>query len=68
MIGWTECGRVGSEVGLEVDLRSEEKEERSIRFIVDGKIQKYVIGGVGKDVKFGVCASLICTSFHLVID
>ena len=37
-IGWTEEGRVGSEVGVEVDLRSSEKEERRIRFIVDGKM------------------------------
>ena len=57
MIGWTERGGVGSEVCLEVDLRSEKKEERTIRFIVDGKIQKSVIVGVGTDVRFGVCCN-----------
>ena len=59
MIGWTEKGRVGSEVTMEVDLRSSEKEERTIRFIVDGKIQNYVIVGVGRDVRFGVWNNLI---------
>ena len=54
VVGWTEKGRVGSEVCMEVDLRSEKKEERTIRFIVDGKMQNCVIVGVGKDVKFGV--------------
>ena len=57
VIGWTEKGGVGSEVGVEVDLRSSKKEERAIRFIIDGKIQKCVIAGVGKEVRFGVCNS-----------
>ena len=55
VIGWTEKGRVGSEVGVEVDLRSEEKEERTIRYIVDEKIQKCSIAGLGRDITFGVC-------------
>ena len=59
MIGWTEKGGVGTEVGVEIDLRSEEKEERTIRFILDGKIQKCVIVGVGKDIRFGVCINLL---------
>ena len=54
MIGWTEDGRVGSEVCVEVDLRSSKKEERRIRFIVDGKIQKCVIVGVGNEIRYGV--------------
>ena len=54
MIGWTEKCGVGSEVGVEVDLRSEKKEERMIRFIVDEKIQKCVIVGLGKEIRFGV--------------
>ena len=58
MIGWTETGRAGTEVGLEVDLRSEKKEERTIRFLVDGKIQKCVIVGVGREIKFGVCDAI----------
>ena len=55
MIGWTQKGKVGSEVCVEVDLRSSKKEERRILFIVDGKIQKCVIVGVGNDIKYGVC-------------
>ena len=54
MIGWTERGKVGSEVCVEVDLRSSKKEERKIRFIVDGKIQKYVIVGLGNEIRYGV--------------
>ena len=59
MIGFTEEGRVGTEVSVEADLRSEEKEERTIRFIVDGKIQKCVIVGVGREIRFGVCMTLL---------
>ena len=55
VIGWTEKGTVGSEVCVEVDLRSSKKEERRIRFIVDGKIQKCVIVGVGNESRYGVC-------------
>ena len=58
VIGWTECGGVGSEVGVEIDLRSSEKEERKIRFIVNEKIQKCMIVGVGREIKFGVCKNL----------
>ena len=54
VIGWTEGGRVGSEVCVEVDLRSSKKEERKIRFIVNGKIQKCVIVGVGNEIRYGV--------------
>ena len=54
VIGWTEKGNVGDEVCMEVDLRSQSKEERTIRFVVDGKIQKCVIVGVGKEIRFGV--------------
>ena len=54
MIGWTEKGRVASEVCVEVDLRNPKKEERRIRFILDGKIQKCVIIGVGNEIRYGV--------------
>ena len=54
VISWTEYGRVGSEVCVEVDLRSSKKEERKIRFIVNGKIQKCVIVGVGNEIRYGV--------------
>ena len=59
VIGWTEKGSVGTEVGVEVDLRSSKREERSIRFFVDGKIQKTSIAGVGRGVRFGVCPNTI---------
>ena len=68
VIGWTEEGKVGDEVGIEVDLRSEKKEERSIRFIVDGKIQKCMIIGVGREIRFGVCSNplLLFVSVYLI--
>ena len=50
---------------MEVDLRSEKKEERTIRFLVDGKIQKCVIVGVGKGIRFGVCTIIISISICL---
>ena len=73
MIGLTEKGGVGSEVTMEVDLRSDKKEERTIRFIINGKIQKCVIVGVGRDVRFGVWNNLIIfytytLLFFLLID
>ena len=54
VIGWTEEGEEESEVCVEVDLRSSKKEERRIRFIVNGKIQKCVIVGVGNEIRYGV--------------
>ena len=54
LIGRIEKGSVGSEVCVEVDLRSEEKEQRTIRYIVDGKLQKYAIVGLGREIRFGV--------------
>ena len=63
-IGWTECGREGNEVCVEVDLRSSKKEERRIRFIVDGKIQKCVIVGLGNEIRYGVCNNHIYFYFY----
>ena len=54
MTGCTEKGRVGSEVCVEIDLVSSKKEERKIRFIVNGKIQNCVIVGVGNEIRYGV--------------
>ena len=54
MIGWTESSKVGNEVCVEVDLRSSKKEERRIRFIVNGKIQNCVIVGLGNEIRYGV--------------
>ena len=71
-IGWTEKGKEGSVVSVEVDLRSEKKEERSIRFIVDGKIQKCVIVGLPNEVRYGVWNYLHYTYtyllYHSIID
>ena len=54
MIGRTDQAKVGSEATVEVDLRSSKKEERRISFILDGKIQKCVIVGVGNEIRYGV--------------
>ena len=54
MIGWTKRGGEGSEVCVELDLRSSKKEERKIRFLVDGKIQKCMIVGLGNEIRYGV--------------
>ena len=54
VLGWIEQGLPGNEVCVEVDLRSSKKEERTIRFIMNGKIQKYVVIGVGNEIRFGV--------------
>ena len=54
MIGWTEGGKEGSEVSVEVDLRSRDRKERRIRFIVNGRIQRCVVEGLGSDIRYGV--------------
>ena len=56
-----------SEVCVEVDLRSSEKEERKIRFIVNGKIQKCVIVGVGNEIRYGVWNNNPIIFFYLSI-
>ena len=53
VIGWTEESDMGSEIGMEVDLRSERNEERTIRFILDGRIQKCTVVGLPSKVRFG---------------
>ena len=63
MIGWTERGKEGSEVSVEVDLRSMKKEERRIVFIVDGRVQKCVIVGVGSEIRYGVWNNLLYLYF-----
>ena len=40
---------------MEVDLRSEEKEKRTLHWFVRGKQQKVFIKGVPDRVEFGVC-------------
>ena len=45
---------VGDEWSMEVDLRSGEKEKRTLHFFVRGKQQKGFIKGVPDRVEFGV--------------
>ena len=45
----------GDEWSMEVDLRSEEKEKRTLHWFVRGKQQKYFIKGLPERVKFAVC-------------
>ena len=40
---------------MEVDLRSREKEKRTLHWFVNGKQQKGFIKGVPDSVQFGVC-------------
>ena len=47
--------QTGSEIAMEVDLRSTVPKERTLRFIVDGKIQKIAIVGLPYSIRFGVC-------------
>ena len=55
VIGRTEKGLTGSDVAVEVDLRSTIPDERTIRFIVDDKIQKTAVKGLPYNIRFGVC-------------
>ena len=54
VIGWTKSVNVGGEVMIEVDMRSEKKEERRIRFIVDGQVERMSIVGIPSSIRFGV--------------
>ena len=42
-------------MSIEADLRSGEREERRIRFLVNGRREKTVIVGVPGSIRFGVC-------------
>ena len=46
---------VGDLWEMEVDLRSEEKQKRTLHFFVRGKQQKRFFNGVPDRVEFGVC-------------
>ena len=54
IIGWTKSVKVGGEGMIEVDMRSEKKEERRIRFIVDGQVERMSIIGIPSSIRFGV--------------
>ena len=55
VVGWTRRVDEGEEVSIEADLRSEEREERRIRFLINGEREKIVIVGVPESIRFGVC-------------
>ena len=55
----------GDEVSIEADLLSGEKEERRIRFLVNGRREKTVIVGVPESIRFGVCVIHHPLFFHL---
>ena len=44
----------GDEVSMEADLRSKEENERTLRFAVNGKVQKYCFTGLPEMIRFGV--------------
>ena len=48
------CMNKGDEWSMEVDLRSREKEKRTLHWFVIGKQQKGFIYGVPERVEFGV--------------
>ena len=54
VIGWTKDVNVGGEVMIEVDMRSEKKEERRIRFIVDDQVERMSIVGIPSSIRFGL--------------
>ena len=51
-------------MSIEADLRSGEREERILRFLVNGTREKIVIIGVPESIRFGVC--LLSLSFYLI--
>ena len=58
---------VEDEWSMEVDLRSQEKEKRTLHWFVNGKQQKGFIKGVPDRVEFGVCCSVSLLLFHICI-
>lgn len=55
LIGWGNVIKPFSTVSLELDLRSREKEKRTLHFIVDGYQQECYFYNVPESVKVGVC-------------
>ena len=55
VVGWTSRAKEGDEVSIEADLRSGEREERRIRFLINGRREKTVIVGVPESIRFCVC-------------
>ena len=49
----------GSEVWMEVDLRSGESEKRTLHWFVNGRTQKVFFNKLPSNVQFGVCLYLL---------
>ena len=54
----------GVKVSIEADLRSGEREERRIRFLVNGERDWRVIVGVPESIRFGVSLILFSLFIH----
>ena len=52
---FTNKAKEGDEVSIEADIRRREREERRIRFLVNGRREKTVIVGVPESIRLGVC-------------
>ena len=59
VVGWTDKTSVGDEVSVEVDVRSADAAERTVRFFINNVEQKYYIYGVPAGVRVGVCSFLV---------
>ena len=57
-VGNNDIVNIGDEWSMEVDLRSREKEKRTLHWFVRGKQQKGFIKGVPDRVEFIVCYSI----------
>ena len=51
---------------MEVDLRSSEKEKRTLHWFVRGKQQKGFISGLPKQVEFGVFISFLFLLYAII--
>ena len=67
VVGRTEETKKGNEVSMEVDLRSKEENKRTLRFAVNGKVQKCCLTRVPNTVRFGVWISFYA-SFLLTLS
>ena len=65
-VGTNESITNGSEVWMEVDLRSGESEKRTLHWIVDGKTQKVFFKQLPSNVQFGVCISSCLNLYSFV--
>ena len=66
-VATNEAVNEGDEWMMEVDLRSGEKEKRTLHWFVRGKQQKGFIKGVPDRVEFGVCCFFPLFLFHFFL-